>query len=350
MDVFFSKNPINQEAGNQIKASNLMEKHNQELSVNWLIVALICFVFSGCDSPQPKPNVPTAQHIKNRIKVRESKQQPALTPNTFPGNSRRALERWFEKTKKRKKNETYGELLSRIASTQLHKPYLDAPQTAVKEVLTIPLETFQCVSLVEASLALANCTWQKATTPRCFAHEVQQSRYRDGEIDGYASRLHYFFDWLSNNADRGRLKALTQSLGGQPFHRKNREPLFSIMTDKPGRYPALLEPTVFAHIQSIEEALNTQTIHLLRGHQIAEVSKQLQNGDIIAVVTTKNGLLISHTGFVMRTGDGMVRFLHASSFHKRVVLTQTDIADYIQRDPKRLGILVYRPIPSELSH
>ena len=97
----------------------------------------------------------------------------------------------------------------------------------------------------------------------------------------------------------------------------------------------------------VEESLNKRTAYVLRGPQIAKASKEFKSGDVVAVVTIKRGLLISHTGLILRTNDGLARFLHASSFHKRVLVTETDITDYIQRDPKRLGILVYRPVAPE---
>ena len=98
----------------------------------------------------------------------------------------------------------------------------------------------------------------------------------------------------------------------------------------------------------VEESLNKRTPYVLRGPQIAKAAPKLKNGDVVAVVTIKRGLLISHTGFILRTPDGVARFLHASSFHNRVLVTETDIADYIERDPKRIGILVYRPVaPNE---
>lgn len=288
----------------------------------------------------PKPAV---EPIKEETPI-PKKSYPHAKPNIFPGESAALLQDWFKETKDKKARESFGALVARIAQSQVSKSYYDAPQSDKEEVLSIPLDTFQCVSLVETSLAMAQCTWQDMQNADCFAGEVQQSRYRDGEIDGYGSRLHYFFDWLSNNADRGRLSPLTKSLGGKPFTRKNKSKLFSIMTDRPGRYPALLNPQTFSHIEMVEESLNKRTVYVLRGPQIAKASDKFKNGDVVAVVTMKQGLLISHTGIILRTPDGLARFLHASSFHNRVVVTETDIADYIARDPKRIGVLIYRPV------
>ena len=311
---------------------------------------LLCIVVGCQDSSpglaKPEPPVspkPVVEPIKEETPI-PKKSYPRTKPEVFPGESAALLHHWFKQTKGKKAQESFGDLVARIAQTQVSKSYYDAPQSDKEEVLSIPLDTFQCVSLVETSLAMAQCTWQDTQNADCFADEVQQSRYRDGEIDGYGSRLHYFFDWLSNNADRGRLSPLTKSLGGKPFARKNKSKLFSIMTDRPGRYPALLNPQTFSHIEMVEESLNKRTVYVLRGPQIAKATDKFNNGDVVAVVTMKRGLLISHTGIILRTPDGLARFLHASSFHNRVIVTETDIADYIARDPKRIGILIYRPV------
>jgi hypothetical protein len=236
----------------------------------------------------------------------------------------------------------------RIARQQLGKPYFNEPQSDAPEELSIVLDTFQCVSFVETSLSLARCIWKTSPDEECFVNEVRKSRYRDGALEGYSSRLHYFYDWLNNNMERGRLTPLTKELGGSPFKRRNNARLFSIMTQRPERYPALLNPTTYSHIELVEDALNKETVYVLRQPQLKELSAHLRDGDVVAVVTTSRGILISHTGFIIKAPDGRSRFLHASSYHKKVVISENDIADYIERKSNRLGIIVYRPEPPEL--
>ncbi len=305
--------------------------HNQLFS---LLLVTLAIGGAACEGDAPSPPLDPAPKAPP-LPVPLS---PALEPD-----SRLALHRWYTEAQNPKPDESFGEFIARTATQQLGIPYFNQPQSAKPERFSISLNTFQCVSLVETSMALARCIWRKERSEGCFVDEVQQSRYRDGEVDGYASRLHYFFDWLTNNSERGRLIPLTKALGGKKFWPRRKRKLFSIMTNRPKRYPALLNPAVFEDIQSIEDSLNEIQPFVLNGKQLRKLNHKLKDGDVIAVVTSVKGILVSHTGFVLKTPDGKARLLHASSYHKRVVLSEGDIANYINSDPKRLGVLVYRP-------
>ena len=47
-----------------------------------------------------------------------------------------------------------------------------------------------------------------------YRNTLQQIRYRRGRVDGYASRLHYFTDWIRDNEQKGLVRELTADLGG----------------------------------------------------------------------------------------------------------------------------------------
>jgi hypothetical protein len=83
--------------------------------------------------------------------------------------------------------------------------------------------------------------------------------------------------------------------------------------------------------------------HLVLSRERApRVLNQLEDGDLVAFVRERSGLLIHHAGFVYRV-RGKPRLLHASSYHRRVVLTSDDVASYLLRRPERRGVLVARP-------
>ncbi|HUE96026.1 MAG TPA: N-acetylmuramoyl-L-alanine amidase-like domain-containing protein, partial [Longimicrobiaceae bacterium] len=94
--------------------------------------------------------------------------------------------------------------------------YIRAGDSPVRsEPLTLTLTRFDCVSLVESCLAIARVarggsppTWDR------FAVEMERMRYRSGVRAGYASRLHYFSDWLQDNERRGLVRRLGEELGG----------------------------------------------------------------------------------------------------------------------------------------
>ena len=319
------------------------------MKYNWFPCLFLAMLQQGgisCTDPLP-PALPK-EASPSKISASPSPHSPKQRPSSaLEPNSRPVLNKWYAQTNHIQSGESFGELVARTGAAQLGTPYYNHPQTTEPEHLSIALDTFQCVSFVESTMALSRCIWKNENNENCFIQEVKESRYRDGEVDGYASRLHYFFDWLTNNSERGRLTPLTRTLGGKEFKRRRQKKLFSIMTSRPKRYPALLNPSIFHDIQSIENSLNSQHPYVLRGNQLTGLNKRLENGDVVAVVTNKRGILISHTGFILKNADGKARFLHASSYHERVVVSENDIADYISRNKNRLGILIYRPTHPE---
>ena len=45
-----------------------------------------------------------------------------------------------------------------------------------------------------------------------FGREIERMRYRGGKRRGYASRLHYFSEWISDGARRGLVRDLGKEL------------------------------------------------------------------------------------------------------------------------------------------
>jgi hypothetical protein len=103
-------------------------------------------------------------------------------------------------------------------------------------------------------------------------------------------------------------------------------------------------------IELTEAQLSKQVYSVVTRSSIREKEQHLQNGDLVGVVTTEPGRLISHAGFVVRDKRKKIHLLHASSHHRRVVLTVRSLADYILRRPERWGIIVARPRAPLSSH
>ena len=109
------------------------------------------------------------------------------------------------------------------------------------EPLTLSLTGFDCVTLVEACLAVgrggavAEPSWDR------FGREVERMRYRGGERRGYASRLHYFSEWIADGERRGLVRDLGAELGATA----DRRPL-RFMTEHRGSYQALADDGVLS--------------------------------------------------------------------------------------------------------
>ncbi|MEE9159734.1 MAG: N-acetylmuramoyl-L-alanine amidase-like domain-containing protein [Gammaproteobacteria bacterium] len=248
------------------------------------------------------------------------------------------LRRWYSTVGPRRNDESFGELTTRAAKIHLGSPYRNAPQTAAPETLRVDLETFQCVSLIESTLALARCTWTNKRNEACFLHELEAFRYRNGTMNTYSSRLHYFTDWIDDNLKRQRLVLLTAELGGEPVQ----QPFF-FMTTHATHYPALADPTVFQAIAHTESRLSGRQHRVINGEELIALKDALQDGDIVAVVGIKPGLMVTHVGFIDRGPDDVARILHASSFHQQIILTAEGVAEHISRHPARRGVIIARP-------
>ena len=71
----------------------------------------------------------------------------------------------------------------------------------------------------------------------------------------------------------------------------------------------------------------------------------IQDGDILAIVTRKQGLDTSHIGFALWGKDGKLHLLNASQIHKKVVLEPMTLFDYMGKHPTQLGIRVIEVMP-----
>jgi hypothetical protein len=255
--------------------------------------------------------------------------------------TREELREWYEGLGPSRPRESFGAYLARAAFLQQGLPYDSEQETEVPERLRVELSRFECVTFIESSLAVARCGFQGEPTAACFEREIVATRYRGGSLGDYASRLHYFDDWIDDNERRSRLENLTAELGGQPV----RKPYFHISARVlPGSHLSSEALALLTREVAATESRLSLASHLVIPREKAPpVLDGLEDGDIVAFVREREGLLIHHAGIVYRV-RGKARLLHASSYHQRVVLTTEDIASYLLRRKDRRGVLVARPL------
>jgi hypothetical protein len=253
--------------------------------------------------------------------------------------TRTKIESWFRALGAPRGGETFGGYLARAAYLQHGVPYEkeDPYRLSERETLRVDLERFECVSFIESSIAVARCGWAGESDPSCFEREVLLSRYRGGRLSDYSSRLHYFVDWIYDNESRGRLRNLTESLGGEPVRKD-----FYHLTGRLLVRPEHSE--LRRRVRDVEESLSGRSHFVLPRERAPRALAGLSDGDLVAFVRERPGLLVHHAGFV-RNVRGHPRLLHASSYHERVVLTPDDVTSYLLRRPERKGVIVARPAP-----
>ncbi|CAN5567424.1 DUF1460 domain-containing protein [soil metagenome] len=208
------------------------------------------------------------------------------------------------------------------------------------EPLTLSLTRFDCVSLVEACLAIARMARSDGVpTWEGFGQEMERLRYRGGERAGYTSRLHYFSEWISDNARRGIVRELGQELGGRPDTRPLR-----FMSSNPDSYPALAHAEVREEIAQMERSLDDQPRYVIPTERIPEVDPQIQTGDILAFATAIEGLDVTHSAYAYRDEGGVLRVLHAPLSGGVVEITRSTLPEYVRAIRRSTGILVARPV------
>ena len=216
----------------------------------------------------------------------------------------------------------------------------DGGSPRTREPLTLALSHFDCVTLVESCLAVARTSsGSQSPTWERFGHEIERMRYRGGERGAYATRLHYFSEWISDGASRGLVRDLGGALGGSEDARPLR-----FMTEHRASYPALADDTVVAEIAAIERGLDGRPRRVIPTDRIASVADRIETGDVLAFATAIPGLDVTHAAFACRTDDGVLRVLHAPLSGGVVEVTRSTLPEYVGAIRRATGILVARPL------
>ena len=239
-----------------------------------------------------------------------------------------------------------GAAMARIGERFVGADYIPATlEVPGPERLVINLRAFDCVTFVENVIALAWFTRRdgaaaladQASARRRYEGYLTTLRYRDGVIAGYPSRLHYFSEWLGDNARRGNLEVVSGSFGS----RLDVEPI-GFMSAHPGSYRQMAEPGVASAIAAIEMQLNARGgRRMVPEEGIAAVAAQIHDGDVIAATSTLPGLDIAHTGIAV-WHQGKLHLLHAPLVGKSVERSEQPLADRIVVIKGQDGIMVGR--------
>lgn len=207
------------------------------------------------------------------------------------------------------------------------------------ESLVVNLHGLDCTTYVENVLAFSLLLRDEKSDFDSFVEQLKTIRYKDGKLDGYGSRLHYFTEWIRNNEQKGLLIDLTTQVGGVEIKKD-----INFMGTHRELYPFLKEDKNFKKILATEKELAEETFCYLPQDEIAANEHLIQTGDIIALATSINGLDVTHTGIATREDDGRIHLLHASTGPMEVEVSQLPLADYLKGIKKNIGILVARPL------
>jgi hypothetical protein len=97
----------------------------------------------------------------------------------------------------------------------------------------------------------------------------------------------------------------------------------------------------------MEANVSSRPLYEIPKSKVAGIESKLRSGDVIGVISReRNGLhSTAHVGLALRTSDGVLHFMHASSpsNYGRVVV-DSQLSKYLYRYRSDSGILVARPL------
>lgn len=209
-----------------------------------------------------------------------------------------------------------------------------------EEQLVINLTGLDCTTFLENALVLARCVKTGKNSFEDYMSELQFIRYRGGMIDQYTSRLHYFSDWIYDNAKKGIVKNVTEEIGGEKIKFK-----IDFMSTHPESYKQLKDnPGFIPVIKKQEKEISCREYYFISKDELAAKENLIQNGDLIAITTTVEGLDIGHVGVAVKMDDGRIHLMHAPTVNTQVHITKEPLSEYLMKYKRHSGVIVLRPL------
>ena len=211
---------------------------------------------------------------------------------------------------------------------------------------SVNFQGMDCWTFFEIALGFARMLNEPESnwTPERLLHYIEIDRYRSGECTGeYLSRLHYLEDWLYDNDRRGLVEDLTRSLGGRSVPHSARE---MSVGWRHYRYLAA-NRSLLGPLARMEANVSSRPLYEIPKNRVAGIEPKLRSGDVIGIISRdRNGLYsTAHVGLALRTNDGVLHFMHASSpGNSGRVIVDAQPSKYLYRYRTDSGILVARPL------
>ena len=208
-----------------------------------------------------------------------------------------------------------------------------------EEKLVINLREMDCTTFAENCLANSNTIKSKNLSFEKFTNELQNIRYRNGMLNGYPSRLHYFSDWIFDNQQKGLIKDVAKEIINTPYPKQ-----INFMSTHPESYQQLNDSAqLIKTIEAQEKEILLRQLYYIPTSKLAEVENKLMEGDIVGITTDINGIDILHVGILVRKA-GRIHLMHASSVAEKVIVSEKTLEEYLQNRKSATGIMIARPL------
>ena len=218
--------------------------------------------------------------------------------------------------------------LTRVGIQFIGKPYrANALSSSNPEDLVADLTSFDCVTLIENSLALTHSKGDESGYRTALVH----FRYAGDSVQ-YEKRYHYFSD---------AMRQLGYPLLGTQDMLQKLPKSFSFLSNflaskQHGQINLAL-------LRSRESELAKKDFYFTPNALVDRLVPLLESGDLVGLVSKNPAIDFLHTGMVYRK-DGKVYLLHASQEFKRVMVSKQTLRDYLKTHRQFIGVSAFRPI------
>ena len=236
---------------------------------------------------------------------------------------------------------TANELVVFYAHKLEGTPYVGHTLEGEEEKLTINIDELDCTTFVETLYALSRTTLSGRYSWRDYAHNLENLRYRHGEMGDYSSRLHYMSDWIIDNSNRGNIMDVTSDIACVRYKIKD----INFMSTHRNSYVSLKSDDVMLEkIRNFEIGYRNHRFPYIKKEQLnsKDVRKVVKRGDFVGLVTRTEGLDISHLGIIELDAKGNPVLLDASSRGKKVMLEPVDLRTQLSKSKDTEGVRIFR--------
>jgi len=235
-----------------------------------------------------------------------------------------------------------NQLVEFYARQMLGTPYVAHTLEADQEMLTINIHELDCTTFVETLYAMARTTIARRYSWRDYAANLENLRYRGGEMGDYSSRMHYISEWIIDNRLRGNMQEITPDLPHVDYLVKN----IDFMSHHTDSYQQLKNDSVMVNKIRRFELRNHRFPYIKRSWLNDKALKAaLRSGDFIGLVTKIEGLDISHMGIIIVDEKGEPFLLDASMSGGKVMLETKPLFKYLEKSKTNIGVRVFRMMP-----
>ena len=185
---------------------------------------------------------------------------------------------------------------------------------------------FDCVTYVENILALYYSEGANAK----FIENLIKIRYNDSI--SYENRNHYLMKGLQKMVALHILSPINNHFNSKSIQKNVNYLSKHVISNNIN----------MARIINIEKSISQKNIYYFDSTKDLKINDLIQNGDVIAFVSSRNDLDFQHVGFV-HFKNNKKYILHASQEKKIVCISDVTIDQYIFKNKKITGFQIYRP-------